>query len=269
MPSVQLILLREQLVHLFGLVDRPEDFQRALNDLLDKYSEHALRSGETVLPRSLLPSYHTPALVYRQLELELATACKRQPEQLLGVAQTLWSDEHLEPRLLAALILGQLPRAYAGAVTERLRAWADPRADRLVLTELLDRGGAMLRASAPEAFLGLVQAWLEDKRIAYQQMGLRTLEAFIQDPTYENLPAIFNLITPLVMAPPASLAGYLYGCLQALAHKSPGETAYFLRQSLGVSVNRSTARLVRRALADFPVSFQQGLRDALRSHARA
>jgi hypothetical protein len=59
----------------------------------------------------------------------------------------------------------------------------------------------------------------------------------------------------------------LHYCLQALARKSPGETAFFLHQAIGSSSDKNTARLIRRVIPDFPDTYQENLRSALRNRS--
>lgn len=264
MPSVELSRLRDQIARLLGLVDRPEEFHRAMRDLLDVHSEHAYRAGEEVTSRPLLPSYRVPTLVYRQLEIDLSAACQRQPDQLLDCAAALWSDDHLEPRMLAATILGQIPVSHAAPTLEYLRTWAKPTEDRQILDALLDKGTLSLRRSTPDGLFQLIHACLDTSSIPYQRLGLRIMEAIVSDPQFENLPPIFRLLSPLVLAPPNGLINDIHHCLRALVHSTPSETAYFLRQTLGSSADATTARLVRRVLPDFPLDMQSNLRTMLR-----
>jgi hypothetical protein len=265
MPSVELTRLRDQIANILSLVDRPEDFHRAVRDLLDQYSEHAYRAGEAITSRPLIPSYRVPTLVYRQLEIELGAACRKQPEQLLTCAAALWSDDHLEPRLLAAIIMGQAPPEHAPAVLELLQAWVKPNEDRQVLDALLDDGTLSLRRNAQEGLFELINTHLDKSSIPNQRLGLRIVEAIVNDPQFNNHPLIFRLLSPLVLAPPSGLVNDLHHCLSALVRSSPSETAYFLRQILGSSSDATTARLIRRLIADFPQDLQNNLRTALRS----
>ena len=265
MPSVELTCLRDQIANILSLVDRPEDFHRAVRDLLDQHSEHAYRAGEAVTSRPLLPSYRVPTLVFRQLEIDLGTACRRQPEQLLACAAALWDDDHLEPKLFAAIILGQAPPAHAAAILSLLRAWVQPSEDRQVLDALLDRGTLSLRRNEPEGLFELIHANLDIPSTPYQRIALRIIEAIVSDPQFNNHPPIFRLLSPLVLAPPAGLVNDLHHCLSALVRSTPSETAYFLRQNLGSSSDATTARLVRRLIPDFPPDLQSNLRTTLRS----
>ena len=265
MPSVELTRLRDQLARILSLVDRPEDFHRSVRDLLEQYSEHAYRAGEAITSRPLLPSYRVATLVYRQLEIELGAACRKQPEQLLACAAALWSDDYLEPRLLAAIILGQAPPSHAPAVLEYLQAWVVPNEDRQVLAALLDFGTLNLRRNAPEGLIELIHTHLDRSSIPHLRLALRIIEAIVSDAQFDNHPPIFRLLSPLVLTPPAGLVNDLHHCLSALVRSSPSETAYFLRQNLGSSSDATTARLVRRLISDFPQDLQTNLRTALRS----
>jgi hypothetical protein len=265
MPAVEFTRLREQIANVLGMVDRPEEFYRALNGLLYQHSQHVYRAGESISSRPLLPAYRVPVLVYRQLELELSAAARRQPEQLLAAISFLWQDDHLEPRLLAALALGQIPLSHSTQVLERLGEWARPDEDRQVLEALLERGTITLRRSAPDGLFALIRNWMDEKKTTSQQLGLRALEAISADPDFEAIPSVFRLVSPLVLAPPPGLINDLHHCLAALANRTPAETAYFLRQSLGASADATTARLVRRILPEFEPDLQASLRSALRS----
>jgi hypothetical protein len=265
MPSVELTRLHNQIDNILSLVDRPEDFHRSVRDFLDEHSEHAYRAGEAVTSRPLLPSYRVPTLVYRQLEIDLGVACRRQPEQLLACAAALWSDDHLEPRLLAAIILGQAPPTHATAILELLQAWAKPTEDRQVLEALLDHGTLSLRRNEPDGLFELIHTHLDTSSIPYQRLALRIMEAIVSDPQFDNHPPIFRLLSPLILAPPAGLVNDLHHCLSALVRSTPSETAYFLRQNLGSSSDAITARLIRRLIPDFPPEIQSNLRIALRS----
>jgi hypothetical protein len=52
--------------------------------------------------------------------------------------------------------------------------------------------------------------------------------------------------------------------LNALARRSPKETAYFLRQMAEIPNSPDAAWLIRRCLPEFPPEIQPGLRSAAR-----
>lgn len=264
MPAVELSRLRVQLAQLFDLVDRPEGFQSALKQIMERYAEHAYRPGVAITTRPIMAKYRIPVIVSRQLELGVKEVSQQRPYDMLRVADVLWKDDFLEPRLTASDILGQLPPSHANEVITRLRAWMKADDDVQVLTALLERGTTRLRIESPELLLNLVQEWLETKDVDTIKSGLRCIEVIVADSEFHNIPAIFRIISPLLHSPATAMLNHLHHCLDALAQRSQSETAFFLRQILGSSTSETTARLVRRLLPQFDTTLQNSLRSALR-----
>lgn len=265
MPAVEQTKLREQIAQLLALVDRPDEFHRALRDFMELHSQLSYRSGETITNRPLLPAYRIPPLISRQLEVELTGLSRRLPGQLLRVSDALWTDDHLEIRLLAAIILGQTPPEQAEAVIQRLLAWARPDEDRQVLNYLLNKGTTTLRKTQPDSLYAAARTWLDAKDPSIQRIGLQLLEIIAGDEEVVNIPPIFRLLSPFASIPPQALLNDLYLCLKALAKHQSAETAYFLRQIVGTSSDPGSARLIRRVIPDLPEEFQTKLRSALRA----
>ena len=264
MPAVELSKLHVQIERLVQLFDQPETFHHGLRDLLEFYLDRAFRPGLAVSSAPLLPSYRPPALVIRRVELELARLSLQLPDQALAVADRLWQDEYLEPRRMAALILGQVPLAQAEGVLERLRAWAHPGEDRSMLEALLDRGTFRLRQEGPDALIDLYTNWLNDASPLRHPVGLKALLPLIKDPRFENIPPLFNLLFPLVRAAPPDLFTDLSAVLLALAERTPVEMVYFLRQVLSSSISKDTPRLARRVLPALNPTQQENLKSSLR-----
>ncbi|GAP05828.1 MAG TPA: hypothetical protein DEQ80_07100 [Anaerolinea thermolimosa] len=267
MPAIQLSRLRDALGQLFSLINQPEQFHRALVDFLEQQADHAYRAGENVPTRPRTPAYHIPPLVMRQLELELSEACRRQPEALLPIADHLWQDPHLELKHLAAHILGQMPSNHLKEVQERLRTWVLNCNDRSVLMTLLERGTVTLRRDSPLEMVTLLEGWLQETESLHLRTGLQVIEWLVQDPQFENLPAVFRLLGPLAKNPTTPIFNDLSRALQAMARRSGSETTFFLRQILASSSNPATARLVRQVLPELSESQQQTLRTSLRNQA--
>jgi hypothetical protein len=262
-PAAELTRLRTQITGLLARFYDSSDFLAALRDLLDQYANRAYRSGQTAQPQSLLPSYRVPPLVMRQLELELSKASQEKPDQALAASQALWQDPHLEPRRLAAVMLGAVPAAYASNVSEILRQWALPGANMRMLETLFKVGTQTLRRAEPRLLLQLIEDWLSQPET--QALGLWMLIPVIEDPEFENLPPIFRLIGPLVQNIPAKVQTDLTLVVEAMAQRTPTETAFFFRQALPLANGQATARLVRRCMPIFPAEQQASLREALKS----
>ncbi len=267
MPAVELSHLREQIARVVSQFDQAGEFRRSLTTLLELYTNHAYRAGQEVPSRPLLPSYHLPPLVIRQLEIELIAATHRDPASALSITDLLWQSDYLEQRALAALMLGQVHLSQAEGVLERLQRWAVPEANREALELILTRGTVRLRREGPDALIDLVREWFSAPRVATQSIGLRALLPLIHDENFHNLPPIFDLLSPLLRKPAPALFNDLQEALQALAERSPSETAFFIRQVAGGGANPDLSRLCRRVLPLFPPNQQDSLRAALRPRA--
>jgi hypothetical protein len=265
MPAAELSRLRAQINLLIERFDDPQGLRAALRELLDLYANRAYRPGQAVQKHSLLPSYRVPPLVMQQLTMELGKTCREKPLAALGVVDALWQDAYLEPRTLATLLLGILPMEYGDAVAGKLRAWARPEENTRMLDALFENGTAGLRRADPARIFPLVEEWLSSANPGIQALGLRALAPLTRDPSFENLPAVFRLISPLLQSLPPALQTDLQITIRALAEKSPTETAYFLRQALGITPVAKTARFVRRCLPYFSEAQQASLRKALQA----
>jgi hypothetical protein len=265
MPAAELSRLRAQINRLIEKFADPAGFRLALRDLLEQYANLAYRPGQVVQPQTLLPSYRIVPLVMQQLNLELGKTCQEQPEQALNVVEALWRDPYLEPRLLAATLLGAVPPSYGAAVIQKLRAWAVPGENFRMLDALFHNSTTGLRRSSPQLLLSLCEEWLNSSQPAIQALGIRALLPMIEDPAYENLPPVFRLLSSLVQSAPTALHNELQVALEALARRTPIETAFFLRQALNMAPGVGTARLIRRCLSLFGPEQQASLRAALRA----
>jgi hypothetical protein len=262
MPAIQLARLKTQVAQLADQYQQPARFIRALHDLLDFYADRTYRPGTVGARVPLLPHYHVAAPVIRQVETELAPKCQSDPDGMLALADALWVDTHLEPRQLAAFILGQAPLDPPEAVTTRLLDWANPTQDHQALEALMARGAARVQRQQTAWWAGVLRGWLAGTP-AEQFIGVRGLLALAADPQFANLPIAFDLAGPFIQACPTSLHGALVEILAALARRSPAETAYFLRQALTIATRPEVARLVRRCLPLFDEPTQASLRAAL------
>lgn len=265
MPAAELSRLRAQINGLITHFDDPSGFRGALRDLLELYANHAYRPGQAIKPQPLLPSFRVPPLVLRELEIELGKTCQERPDQALNVTDALWHDPNLEPRLLAARLLGAIPPGHEGAVIEMLKAWAQPGENFRILDALFRDGMAGLRQSAPDLLLGLTEEWMGTSRSEMQSMGIRALIPLIQESGFENLPPVYRILSPLIQTSPAALNADLQAVMEVLSKRSPTETAYFLRQTLSIATGQATARLVRRCLPYFSQAQQDSLRSAIQT----
>jgi hypothetical protein len=200
----------------------------------------------------------------QQLNLELAKWAQKDPEASLAAADELWKDIYLESRLSAAQLLGHTPVDPPEPVVERLARWCQPPEERQMLQTVLSAGSARLRREAPQAWLTLLQSWVNHAQPAYNSMVLQAILTTVNDERFQNLPPLYEMLSPLLLAPLPSYTSDLASVISALAKRSPRETAYFLRQILGLSPGIATIRFIRSAIPMFPKHIQEDLRAAAR-----
>jgi hypothetical protein len=268
MPAIQPARLKRQAVELASKYDHPALFVRELHSLLDRYSDHTHRSGQAGEPFPLISAYNAPPPVMRQVWVELAHQTKVHPEGILPLCDALWAVPNFDMQLLATRLLGQVPIEPIGPVLERLQTWVRVGIDKRLLDGLLVYGLEQLRLYAPAQVLGLVSDWLSSPDLTLQQTGLHALVILSNYPGLENLPSVLKLITPYVRIAPSRLRPDILAILTVLAHTSPSETAYLLRQNLAAPDNPDTAWLIRQVLEEFPEDTRAGLRSAMKNFSK-
>jgi hypothetical protein len=265
MPAVQLTRLKTQLTELAWQFPHPQEFRRSLDDLFEFYSDRVYRAGRNVQPDRLYPAYHVPALVMQQIELELIPRCRENPEAALTTADALWKDDHLEPRLVAAFLLGQVTVQPPDGVIRRLKEWCQPKEERNALEAALRVGSTRLRKELPNQWFALVRDWVTSPYPTTQAMGLQAMIATIQEKDFNNFPPVFDLLVLILPNPPISLQNELIEIIQILGKRSSTETVYFLREMLAMSSRPTLARLIRRCLLSFDPAGQENLRTAMKN----
>ena len=264
MTAIRTNRLRADMAQLMALQRQPAQFVYKLHQMLDFYNDYSYRPGQASQIQSLLPHYKIPLPVTRQIEYELTCLCNEDALSALLLADTLWQESYFEARLLAIHILSQVAVTPPEPVLERLSAWAQPDEDKQVLKILITHGAERLLREKPDQWSDLTHSWLINQDRAVQAMGLQALYATVEDDQFQNLPAIFRLISPHVQTIPNDLLNDLIPVLQALAKRSPGETAYFFHQVLTIATNDQIPHLIRRCLQYLSPETQESLRAALR-----
>jgi hypothetical protein len=263
MPAVSIARLRAEVAWLGDLFGHPAEFSAGLHRLLDFYADRIYRAGQAIPPAPLIPTYHTPALVIQQLQLELRTRCLQDPPAGLALADILWSDTYMEVRKLGVYVLGQVPPKPLQPVLERIQAWARPQEPADMLRILLTEGTSRLRQEMPDTWLETIQTWVNTSVPETQFLGIQALIPLVEDRPFTNFPPVFRMISPFLYSPQAILLPGLQDILEILARRSPMETAFYLRQILGSPTPLATIRIVRRLMPIFDASTQDGLRKML------
>lgn len=235
-----------------------------LREILEFYVNNTLRTKENVAPGSVLTTYHTPPAVLTQIQNSLREAAEKNPRFALILADALWEESALETRLLAAYLLGRVPPEEE-SMLPRLSAWTqqvrDPRVRSALLTTSLDR----MRMETPRKFLDLMREFLHPARSKSWSDGLHAVLPMISDADHSKLPALFDLLEPVLEEAPSTLQEDLREIILALYRASPRETTFMLKQLLAESQNPMTWITIRRISHTFP----SGLQDELRGLVKA
>ena len=205
----------------------------------------------------------------RQVWHELIKTIKLHPDEVLQLCDALWAEPNYDLQLLAAHLLGQLPIVPPSPVMDRLQSWVRSDPDRRLLDGLLEYGLQRFQQDAPDQLLELVSTWLSSPILPAQHAGLRALLPMINDAGIASLPSIFRLLTPFIRVAHPRLRPDILAVVTALAHCSPSETAYLLRQNLSAPDNPDTPWVIRQVLDEFPEETRSGLRFALKGSARS
>lgn len=265
MPAIRPALLKQQAALVADHFADPAAFVRSLGHLLELYADRVQRPGMAGTPRPLLPAYHVRPPVLRQVLKELTQRAEVNPDQGLAICDLLWEQPYLECRQLAIQLLGQIPTANETAIIDRIKKWLPTTPETTLVELLLSQGFTRLRQEKPLVVIDQVDTWLVQKHLKMQQTGLRALLPMVKDARFENLPVFFRLLQPLLGVIPTDLRPDLLTVLEALARRSPQETALFLRQSLHLPNHPDLPWLIRQLLPGFPTEIGNNLRSALRA----
>ena len=263
MPAINLARLKIQAARLAEKFGEPQAFLLSLNELLGFYTNRTIRAAQ-IAQRLSVPTFQTPRPVLRQIESELIVLAENQPDEAIKLSDTLWKAGSLESRLLAAYLLGNLPPGQAISALTRLPDWLKQSKDKGIRTALLTDAFARLRREYPEAFFSILEGWLGSPQSSMQIWGMQALIPLLVDPQFENLPAIFRILRPSILAASPVTQLELQTCLAALGRFSLTETTVFLREILWGNPGEGMLRIFRRILPGLSTDLQEALRETLR-----
>ena len=186
----------------------------------------------------------------------------------VNLVYALWNAGSLETRLLAARLLGNIPPAEAVAALAHLPDWLAVSTDKVIRQVLLEDAFARLRRDNAEVFFLLLEDWLKSPRATWQMWGLQALIPLLQDPNFENLPAVFRILRPTIQSAGPVTQLDLRACLEALERLSLSETTAFLREVIHDNPKPMMLRIMRRILPGLSQELQEALRESLRQQGR-
>jgi hypothetical protein len=263
-PAIYPERLRTQTANLSELYDQPARFTHTLTDLLELYSNRTHRAGQAGEPPPLLMTYNVPKPVIRQLMVELQPLANEYPEETIQLVYALWAKESLETRQIAAFLLGSVPPDRPEMILGIITSWLTPELEERLISLVLELSLIRIRKENPAVLLTKIEGWLGSEKPTEQQIGLKALKSVLVNRESREFPLFIQIITPFTRKAPLQIRSDILDVLEALAIRSPKETAYLLRQSLNSPNNPDTALLIRKLLPVFPTDLQESLRQALR-----
>lgn len=264
MPAIELARLKTQAARLADKFGEPEDFLHDLNELLDFYTNHTIRSTQTI-QHLAAPTYHTPRPVLRRIESELSALANSHTAEAVNMTKVLWEAGSLESRLLAAFLLGCIPSEQAGALLGYLPVWLNKSTDKEIHTALLTVAFTRLRREKPDEFFRILEDWLQSPIPVQQVWGLQALIPLFQDSHFENLPAVFRILRPAILRLSPATQLDFQACLGALERVSLTETVAYLREIVRSNPGPVILRIFRRILPGLSPKLQEALREILRA----
>ncbi len=268
MPAIDIARLKIQAAALVENFDQPDVFLKNLHEILDLYADRTLRIGVVSAPITVIPSYRVHQSVLRQIEQELLPLASTFPEPAMALTDSLWKDGYLETRLLAAALLGRI-NPSTPLLLDRVSAWVSRARDKTLRNALLGNSLGRLRHETPEQFLNLMKEWLSPDWPKMWPNAILAILPLIQDPAYDNLPPVYDLIKPIIENPPTTLQLEISELINALYIASPKETTFYLKQILLLSQNSHTLLFFRRALPAINDELREPMREWLRSAQKA
>ena len=264
MPAVNPARLQVQIDHLLTFFNAPKAFHRQLQDIFELYANRTLRIGEPISSQPLIPMYHLPDLVTRQVELEIRPHIHEDSLSAIAIADDLWTDAFFEIQHLAGFILGLITTDDPEPICTRLENWLTPDLDKTLASDLLSYGTRSLQSAFPVVWEQFIESLLTHEDPKMITLGLQGLAAGLQINSDKLLPTIFRLISPLIQNIDQDISKELEHLIKALVSVSPTETSYFLKQSVSISENKGTVRLIKQCVAFFDDELKKELNDSMR-----
>lgn len=264
MPAIDLTRLRARFKLLEETIENPAEFTHGLRELFHFHADVTHPAGSSPSGGGTMPRFNSPTLLNREVVLALSPYCSEKPTLILPIIDGLWQEEEVELRELAAQLLGRMPQASFDDVIMRIRIWSMEKKDAELLPFLHQTASAQIRRDAPNRWLEVLNTWNSSSEPWLAKMAINGTIPLIDDRAFENLPAIFTFISPLILTPNYENQYELLNVIEHLAQRSEVETVYFLKQVMSLSTDPGMGRFMRRAIDLFSAEMQESLRSAMR-----
>lgn len=268
MPAVQLSQLKNQIDLLGGQFSRPPEFCRAVIDLFNLYADLTYKAGDSVEQPLLIPTYRVPQLVIRQLELAAASWVNNDPISALQNADFLWDVDALEAKTFAAYLMGHVSTQAYGPIIQRIQGWCSSSSERLLNEAILAKGSYQIRKESSAVWLETINEWFSANTPSSLALGLSAMITTLEDPRFENIPAVYKLLSQYLPNIPDAMQNDLQKVVVVLVQRAPAETSYYLKQLLTTQNTPLLTRVIRLNLPAFPPTVNASMKSALSNSKR-
>ncbi|MCD6356761.1 MAG: DNA alkylation repair protein [Anaerolineaceae bacterium] len=228
MAPVQLERLRPQINAVASLFEKYDLFIKSLVSLLESYSSEINISPSQISPYSLIQKLNVPQVVLNQLEVSFSHLTPIYPTQAKKIADHLWKKEYFEYKEIALLISSNLPPDEINWFFNKIEQWINKDTETPIVDIVL---GIMKKNEdliTNNKWFFLIKKWIYSKNNHLKKIGLFALSDLIALNSYQNLPAVFHLIEPIISKPNVSINSNLIKVIKTLVDKSESETAAFI-----------------------------------------
>ncbi len=264
MPAIDLTRLRARFRLLLAQIENTADFTRGLREIFVFHADMTHPTGTSPSGVFTLPAFNSPPLLNREVLRVLTPFCDERPELILKIIDRLWDEPEVEMRELATQLLGRLPQSHFKEVIHRILDWSMIESDAELLPFLHKNASATIRQEAPDQWLDVLNSWNSASEPWLAKLAIDGTIPLIDDQGFDNLPAIFTFVSPLILNPEPENQYELLNVIDHLAQRSEVETVYFLKQVMSLSTDAGMGRFMRRALDLFSPPMQESLRKTMR-----
>jgi hypothetical protein len=268
LPAIDLSRLSGQLSQLISFFDSPKKFSGELQSLFSYYSyrvQSSSRSGPLI---SNIHDYRVPPSLIKQIQKSLDSKIYELSEAALLLAKELWTWHDYESCLLAAYILGKIPRIDSDETIHLLISWLLDEADQEFYKKILDLGLWKIQSEQPDILVPYIEDWLASQNMRLNLIGFCVITTLITNDHFENLPVIFDMINPYLRKFDDDIKSILVDIIRLLIKRSPVEIAFLLRKNYEVFQKDNTAWLIRQTYSYFPETNQTNLKKIIRTSPR-
>jgi hypothetical protein len=161
-------------------------------------------------------------------------------------------------------LVSSLEDLYQNEFLRRVESWLSVDLEEVLIKDLLAAVDANPAVLQNKKWLDLIKTWLDSKDSNVVKLGLQALNGTLSR-KYNNLPAIFSLLTPMVRNSKLVVQKELINVIQALIRLSEAETASFLIMIGQLYSEDYILKFLRKCIPLFDNYYQNILRNALRT----